>query len=322
MKSISEVTDTIEQYQEARILITAVEIRLFEVLGKEPLSLDALSQNLSIPQRSLKHLLDVLVFLDMVRYAENNGRERYIATDIAIQCFGPEGTIRNWALHQGMLYKLWTDLDKALKSGRPLLKHTHDIDVEAYAKGLADAYISSSPKVHEVVDFGGNLKILDAGGGSGIYSILAALGNPSLRAIVYDREEMVIQARKLIEQHSIGGQVSTLVGDLLKDDWPGEQDVVLISNVIHGKSPSEAQILLSKAFVALRPGGRIVLNEWVPDNLRSRCFDLNMLVCTLRGRVFAPEELTNLAVNAGFGNIITKRLNETHAILVGYKPWL
>lgn len=320
LNSVQKIMDLIEQYQASQLFIIAERIGLFIILHKKPLTLDVLAQKLNIPKRGLERLLDALVSLEIVQCIENNKQKKYVATEIAIECFGKEGKIKNWTLHQGTLFKLWANLYEAMKFDKPLLKRTHDIDVEAYGQGLVETYRLSSPKLHEVVSLEGKLRLLDAGGGLGIYSILAALKNPSLKAIIYDREDMVTQANELIKQYSLEKQVFTQVGDLLKDEWPKNQDIVLISNVLHAKSLSESELILSKAFNTLSPNGRVVVKEWVANNNpKIKYFNLTMLLCTKEGRVLNQKEIINLVSSAGFKDLSWLKLNEIEAVLIGYK---
>ena len=318
MKSIRKTIRIIEGYQKSQVLITAVELGIFKMLEEKPTSLNKIAQKLAIPERPLHSLLEALRELDMVK--RNGNTLEYSATDISIQCFGEKGCIRNWTSHQGALFGLWVNLPMVIKSNKPILKKTHDINVEAYEKGLVEEYLLSSPKLHEVVTLSGSLTMLDAGGGLGIYSVFAALENPSLKAVVFDRPEVIVLAKELIKQYQVESQVSTQKGDLLKDNWPGNQNVVLVSNVLHGKSFEEAQIIVSKAFNALSPGGRILVNERIRNfDPEASFFDLNMLLCTLDGGVRDKDEISQLVKNVGFTSITWQKLNHTHWTLVGYK---
>ncbi len=70
-------------------------------------------------------------------------------------------------------------------------------------------------------------------------------------------------------QVGLSGRVDFQAGDYLQDELPGEQDVVLLFNIMHGCAPEQNSSRLKKAAQALRPRGRVVVVEQLADHTAS-----------------------------------------------------
>src|SRR5262249_52655744 len=82
-------------------------------------------------------------------------------------------------------------------------------------------------------------------------------------------------------------------------------DVAVLSNIMHQESPDSNRALLARLRATLRPGGRLVVSDFVVDDDRSGpmqalLFGLNMLVHTPGGRAYSRGELSRIFQEAGF----------------------
>jgi hypothetical protein len=80
---------------------------------------------------------------------------------------------------------------------------------------------------------------------------------------------------------------------------------VLITNFLHHFDPPTNETLLKKVHAALKPGGRAVTLEFVPNDDRisppeSAMFSLVMLAGTRAGDAYTFAELDKMLTNAGF----------------------
>jgi len=112
------------------------------------------------------------------------------------------------------------------------------------------------------VDLSGRERMLDIGGGHGLFSIFFTKKYPGLRAWVLDLPPVVEAALENIKKYG-ADRVSVIRGDF-QDLRPGETyDVVFISNVT--ASYDELCRLISDARGMLTPGGTLVLRNYVSD---------------------------------------------------------
>ena len=96
--------------------------------------------------------------------------------------------------------------------------------------------------------------LVDVAGGTGIYSIAWLLRHPELRAIVWDRPEVLKVALEMAEEYGVADRLEARPGDMFKDPMPEKADVILLSNVLHDWDVADCWVLVSRCASALRPG--------------------------------------------------------------------
>ncbi|HEX5269060.1 MAG TPA: methyltransferase, partial [Gemmataceae bacterium] len=108
---------------------------------------------------------------------------------------------------------------------------------EATARHLTLALAGRAKNVAPVlarrVDLSGARRLLDVGGGTGIYSVACLRQNPGLRAVVWDRPEVLKVAAEFAQTFGVGDRLKCRPGDMFRDLVPADCDVMLLSNVLH-----------------------------------------------------------------------------------------
>lgn len=81
---------------------------------------------------------------------------------------------------------------------------------------------------------------------------------------------MVDIARQYRDQAGLTERIGLAAGDAVRTDWPDEQDVVLMSYLLSalgdGGRLSEFDTVLAKAHTSLRPGGLLVVHDFMLDD--------------------------------------------------------
>ncbi len=103
--------------------------------------------------------------------------------------------------------------------------------------------------------------LLDVGGGTGIYSIAWLQRHPQLRAIVWDRPEVLKVAREMAEAHGVADRLACRPGDMFRDPVPEGADVVLLSNILHDWDVPECRTLIRRCAEGLQAGGRLLIHD-------------------------------------------------------------
>lgn len=103
--------------------------------------------------------------------------------------------------------------------------------------------------------------LLDVGGGTGIYSIAWLQRHPALRAIVWDRPEVLKVAREMADSHGVSDRLECRPGDMFRDPIPEGADVVLLSNVLHDWDVPECRTLVQRCAGALPEGGQLLIHD-------------------------------------------------------------
>jgi predicted O-methyltransferase YrrM len=144
--------------------------------------------------------------------------------------------------------------------------------------------------------------LLDAGGGTGLYSFALLQRHPTLRAIVWDRPEVLKVAAELADEHGVADRVRLVPGDMFADPVPAGIDCVLLSNVLHDWDVAECQALVARCAAALPAGGRVLihdvfLNDALDGPLPVALYSVALFTLT-RGRAYSAAEYRGWLVAA------------------------
>jgi ubiquinone/menaquinone biosynthesis C-methylase UbiE len=150
-------------------------------------------------------------------------------------------------------------------------------------------------------------RVLDVAAGHGLFGIVMAQQNPDVQVTALDWPRVVEVAGKNATRMGVGQRYSTIAGDAFKVDLKGPYDVILLTNLLHHFSAEQCTGLLKRLRAALRPGGRLVTLEFVPNDDRisppmSATFPLVMLATTARGDAYTFAELDKMFRAAGFSS--------------------
>ena len=123
------------------------------------------------------------------------------------------------------------------------------------------------------VDLAGRKLMLDLGGGSGAYCIVATKTFPGLKAIVLDLPPVAVVAQEYIAANDAADRVSAMAGDFTTSDFPQGVDVVVMASNLPQYEPALIRLVVGKAFAALVPGGEMhLIGETLHDDrARARC---------------------------------------------------
>ncbi len=131
---------------------------------------------------------------------------------------------------------------------------------------LAGRARNVAPALAKNLPLPGVKRLLDVGGGTGIYSLALLHANPSLAAVVWDRPEVLKVAAEFAEEQGLTGRVTLAPGDMFSDPVPTECDAVLLSNILHDWDEPECRELIARVAAALPSGGRVLIHDVFLDD--------------------------------------------------------
>jgi hypothetical protein len=110
-------------------------------------------------------------------------------------------------------------------------------------------------------------RVIDLGGGSGAYSIVAAQKHPALTAVVLDLPPVVEVAREFIAENGVADRVTAEVCDFTKDPIPAGADFAFMNSNLPVYDEEIIRGVFGRVFDALEPGGRMfVCGEMIRDD--------------------------------------------------------
>jgi ubiquinone/menaquinone biosynthesis C-methylase UbiE len=303
----------------AKAILVANEIGLFNALVERPLPARVLAKHLGVSVRGVSDLADALCANG---YLAREG-DRFALTDVSRKWLvrSSPAYIGNMLEHVNDLWPVWTDLEEAVRKGTtPGSNYQNWLRDEEYGRmlrrhilGLRDMANFTAPEITRAVSLGRRPKqLLDIGGGHGGYSIAFCNKYPSLVATVFDLGPTTEIGRETVEREGMQGRVCFKVGDFLDDDFGGEYDAALYFNIIHNFSEEDNRRVLAKIGGSLRRGGTLVVwdmfkekgKEYTPE-LQPALMALHMLVSS-GGTTYPLEAVYGWLREAGFDKLRRK----------------
>lgn len=298
------------------VLRLSVEIGIFSSLCR-PAAPEDLAVSMGVDAHFIRYLLNVLARFGYVETIGTDDKPCYINTAVSRlylssdspSCIGDE------------IFKdleTYDALRNYVDEGPQGETITKDYWTPELLKNIgAFAMLGYVQDAVEKVDLSGRKKMLDIGGGHGLYSIFFTEKYPGLKAWVLDLPAVTDIARDNIIRYGAADRVSVLPGDFqdLKPDR--KYDVVLISNVT--ASYDDLCALVSSARGLLSRGGMLVLRNYVSD---MGCDDWSPLIVldrySRRGRQgFSTDQLRAAMETGRLGNIRVLHQGDGVAILSG-----
>lgn len=314
--------EVVAAFMGSRAILTASELDLFTFLHRKPATSCAVAETLGLDPRATARLLDCLASLGLLEKAD----QTYHTTDPgAFFSADHPQTILPMALHLNRQWRLWGDLTQAVRlGGRKDLSAGADFHGEDQKNFIAAMHVAGRVLAREIAssyDASRFDRLLDIGGASGSYTIAFLERNPQLQAVLFDLPEVIPLAEERIQSEGFRDRVELVAGDFYRDELPGGCDLALLSAIIHQNGPEENDALYRKIRRALRPGGTLLIRDYIMYPSRTKptggaIFALNMLVSTHRGDTYTFEEVRESLERAGFQDVRQIRSGERMDSLV------
>lgn len=309
--------DSFSAMMNAKAILVANEIGLFNALAQRPLPPRVLAKHLGASVRGISDLADALCANG---YLAREG-DRVALTDISRKWLvrSSPAYIGNMLEHVNDLWPVWTHLEEAVRTGAApgsnyqnwLRDKKYRRILERHILGLRDLARFIAPELTLAVRMPRRARrLLDIGGGHGGYSIAFCEKHPSLTATVFDLEPTSEIGREVVDREGMSDRVKFEVGDFLSDDFGSDYDVALYFNIIHNFSEEDNRKVLAKVARALKRGGVLAVWDMFKEpagarDIQPTLMALHMLVAS-GGTAYLKETVTGWLREAGFDKVIHK----------------
>lgn len=325
MMSSDEIMQLAANFQKSRVLLSAYELGLFSALGRNSQTSDEVASLLGTDVRATDRLLNALCALGLVR--KQNDRFSNIPAGLRFLVRGSEDYLSALE-HFAILWKKWNNLTEAvLKGGTIYSEPFKESSTESLRPSIAAMHqwgLKRAPEVVARLDLKDVSRMLDVGGGSGVYAMNFVRACPTIKATVFDLPAVIPLTRQYIAGASLSERIDTVAGDHGKDELGRGFDLALLSSVICLNAPEDNLTLLDKVARALNPGGRVVILDFIIDEDRtgpifSALFALTMLLGTESGNTYTESEIRLWLKLAGFEDIYRADSVRASAMIIGHK---
>jgi 2-polyprenyl-3-methyl-5-hydroxy-6-metoxy-1,4-benzoquinol methylase len=302
--------DTINAYQKSAALRAAIEIGLFSAVGPKGATLEELVQRCDCPDRGVRILADYMTILGFLVKAD--GRYTLTADSAAFLVKDSPAYLGNTIefFHAPALVQSFDTLSETIRAGKKTDAGTtaedHAVWVR-FANAMAPLMMLPARSVAELVSIPQDrpTKVLDISASHGVYGITFAQKNPQAHLVALDWEAVLAVTERNARAAGIGERFSKIVGSAFTADLGRDYDAILIPNFLHHFSEQECTAFLQRAQATLKPGGVLVIVEFVPNEDRitppaTAGFGIVMLGTTPEGDAYTFADYRRMLAAAGF----------------------
>lgn len=162
-----------------------------------------------------------------------------------------------------------------------------------------------APLLAKCLNCSGRTRLLDIGGGSGIYACHLVREYPELEASILEKPPADAVAGGFIRQMGLSGRIGIVAGDMF-DEIPSGYDVHLFSNVLHDWDRDNVERILVRSFQALQPGGSVAIHDTHINAEKTGPLEVAeysvLLMHSTEGKCYSISEMNGLLEGAGFVN--------------------
>lgn len=316
-------------YAPSSILSAGVQLGIFSHIAEGNQTVAEISRAAGASERGTEMLLDALVSLQLL----GKNSQQYELTPLSA-----EFLVRTRPNYLGEMmqtvrsFQAWNDLAEIVRTGQPPQKIEAKEAAEdffpALVRGLHVINTQPARRTAEILGAGTTHKgmsVIDVACGSGIWGIAVAEADKEARVTAQDFPGLFETTRHYLQRHNVEDRYDFLPGDLKEVDF-GESryDLALLGNIVHSEGEASSRELFKRLYRALKPGGRIVVIDMIPNDERTGppfalIFALNMLINTEKGGTYTLEEYTRWLNDAGFKRVETADIQSHSPLIIAYK---
>ena len=302
-------------FANSQILDAALEYDFFTLIHKGFRTADEVARAATTHPRATRIVLDGLIALALIE--KKDGRYSLLPVSEAFLVKGKPsymGDFRHVAL---ALWDGMANLKQSLKTGQPLSRMDTGGELQVWEKLVIGIIPIAEPVAKALCDVLGigvirkGRRILDIAGGSSIFGMTILARDPSGQVTQLDWPNVNAVAKKLNRERGLEGKIRFIDGEHRSASIETNYyDLILASNFCRFESPKGNQELFQKAYAALKPGGSLVVNDFLPNEERTGpTFALRFSVYTLthtpEGECWTLSQYSDWLKAVGFSSIET-----------------
>ena len=293
----------------AQAIHTAVKFRIPDLLASNPKSAPELAAQCGAHAPTLERLLRALTSIEMFQRLPDGRYKNSPGTEI-LRRDHPQSL---WA--EGMFLAapfMWNPiggLAESVKTGEAAFDRvsgqnffaylaTHPEDAEAFNRVMTQDILWTTPALLKAYDFSRFHRLVDVGGGHGLFlsHILAAV--PKLQGVLFDQPQVVAGAKDSFKGE-VASRIEIASGSFF-DTVPKGADAYSLRRIIHDWDDEEAVKILSNVHNAMNPGATLLIVEGLVDSVTRPVGLMDLMMLVLGGRERTEAEFRSLFQSAGF----------------------
>jgi SAM-dependent methyltransferase len=324
------VFEMVNAHQQTAALKAAIELDIFRAVGTGPGDVASIARQCSASERGTRILCDYLVIHGVL--AKQDGKYKHTPSSALFLDPNSPACMASVAefLSNPQMNESYNHLADVVRNGRTVLPGDGSVEPDnpvwvEFAEKMAPMMGPMAAPLGAVVLDGhsGPMRVLDIAAGHGLFGIEIAKQNPEAHVTGLDWAQVLKVAVANAQKFGVSDRYDLLPGSAFDVDFGGPYDVVLLTNFLHHFDVPTNVGLLRKVRAALKPGGRALTLEFVPNEDRvsppmPAAFSMIMLATTAAGDAYTFRDLSAMYTEAGFSNITAHPIPMSpHTVVTG-----
>jgi len=265
-ETTEDILELMDGYFVSAVLGTAMELGVFWLLAKKPLSATNVAQSLNIPLNRCHHWLQLLCKLGLLEDSAEGYAPSIIAREAILNVQSQDTWafqaredrdsslfVRDLALNISKPMSTWQTRNLTPPDYFQQLKEDPSYAAR-FTRKLYEIHCPLAEQLANMLDLRGVKSLLDLGGGSGVVSFALLRKQHDLTSVVVDVENVCQAGREIASENKLEKRITYLAADFLQDDLPTGFDMVMLCDV-----GSFSEILFRRIYDVLNLKGHLVI---------------------------------------------------------------
>jgi len=310
--SPERIFSTLIAYQQSEALKAAINLDIFTKIGEGAEEAGALAKAIGASERGTRILAD---YMTVQGFLTKEGTHYKLTPESAIfldkrspAYMGAMAGFLGAPHHRENLANLTEIVRKGSTiAGEGSNLAPHDEFWVEFARSMGGLATSSAMFIAGLIGSaeGKPVKVLDIAAGHGMFGLSIARMNPNAQIVALDWPNVLAVAEENAKKFGVSERWSKKAGSAFEAEYGDGYDYILLTNILHHFDHGGCVKLVKRVHAALKPGGKAVTLEFVPNPDRvsppvPAAFSLVMLANTDSGDAYTFKELEKIFSEAGF----------------------
>jgi 2-polyprenyl-3-methyl-5-hydroxy-6-metoxy-1,4-benzoquinol methylase len=330
--SPERIFNSLNAFQQTAALKTAIELDLFTAIADGAQDAKAIAGKVQASERGVRILCDYLVIHRFLQKAQGKySLPEESAFFLSKHSPAYLGTIIGFISHDWHSNNFSKLTDVVRRGGTVNTtgdnSKPNDEAWVAFARSMGPMMAPAAKFIADLVGVPGEkpFTVLDIAAGHGMFGVTIAKQHANAQITAVDWPAVLAVAKENAATHGVADRYSVRAGSAFETELGSNYDYVLLTNILHHFDISTCETLIKRTHAALKPGGKVVTLEFVPNEDRvspstAASFSLVMLANTDVGDAYTFAEYNSMFANAGFAKTTAYPLsNMPETVLVSEK---
>jgi ubiquinone/menaquinone biosynthesis C-methylase UbiE len=299
----------------SKSLIAGLRLGIFDSIKDRTKTAEEIANDINCDLAGLTTLLNALTGFNYLykkgeKYSVNRKVRNWLLKDT-------HNSMKDAILFTGDVFDIMNNIEEIVKSGKVNDFHNQDKPDSFwnnYITSLAKFAHFTAPEItKKAMTMRNPLKLLDVGGGHGIYSMSFCKRYTHLMAKIIDLPKAASIGEKIIIKEGFSERITYIKGDMREVNWGKGYDIILLFNVIHTITEYESLKLIEKSYISLNDKGTLIIldSEHTGGSKKLSAtsgFNELMFFIITGKRTYSERNIRKWITNAGFSKVKKKNL--------------